>query len=631
MPALRARDLPLFWKLLLPFLALIVIFGSVGAFLIVRDLSERAQDALDQDLARRSFEARSLAHDRELYLVESANFATNIQGMPSAVLARDRHLTETLLGSVLALKGDVNLLVATDAQGEGLVELRRADPTAKPEGGAGGQWAGNPFIAEALRDTTGERRAGFVRDGDATLLAIAAPICPATAGCAAGVAGVAVVGVSVDRVVADADGASRLGGRKGSTALYDADGLLLAGSGPVTPNAPKLRDDGRLVRLRSHVEGTDVAALYVPFAVQGRRVGTLSVGVSTEAAFDSVRGTGERLGVIVLVVMLGVIAVGYLLSRSILAQLRPLVATNRALGHGDLTARAPVVSNDELGELASGVNQMAEQLEALYGSLELRVAQRTDEIQRLLQDRTEFFAAVSHDLRTPLAVIRSQAMMMRSGKFGDHSPIEVAETIIASSNQLLTLINELLELSKAEAGRLDLDLEPVRLKDVVKDLRRTIDGLGQAGDLKVTISIPKDLPPVLADARRLREILLNLVDNAVKYTPPGGKVAVAAALADGMVAVFVHDNGLGIPADASDKVFEPFYRVKGNQPQRGQASTGLGLALTKRFVEAQGGEISFESTAGAGSTFVFTLRPVVPEEATPQRSRGRHQTAESSS
>jgi signal transduction histidine kinase len=608
----------LFWKLLLPFLALIVIFGSLGAFFIVRDLSARAQDALDQDLARRSFEARSVAHDRELYLVESANFATNIQGMPSAVAAGDGERARTLLGSVLALKGDVNLLVAADRTGRGLVELRRPSSAGKPVVASGSRWAASPFVAQTLRDASGQRRAGFVKDHGQTMLVIAAPICPVAGTCRPAPIGVALVGISTDQLVSDAAGASRLGDRgRGGAAIYDPTGRMLATSGMVMATPPRLPSDGRLLRRRSRAGGgIDIATLYAPFDVQGQRVGTLAVSVPSGPAFASVRGTAERLGAIVLLVMLGVIGVGAVLSRSIMAQLRPLVAMNRALGSGDLSARTPVVSNDELGELAGGVNQMAEQLEALYDTLELRVAQRTDEIERLLQDRTDFFASVSHDLRTPLAVIRSQAMMLRSRKFGDRSPLEVAETIVASSNQLLALINELLELSKAEAGRLDLDLEEVQLKNVVKDLRRTIDGLAQAGGLKVTVSVPRDLPPVLADARRLREILLNLVDNAVKYTPAGGKVAVAAALANDEVTVFVHDNGIGIPADARDKLFEPFYRVKGNQPQRGQASTGLGLALTKRFVEAQGGEISFESSPGGGTTFVFTLRVFAAGQAT---------------
>ncbi|HVE93986.1 MAG TPA: HAMP domain-containing sensor histidine kinase [Acidimicrobiales bacterium] len=607
----RVRDLPLFWKLLLPFLALIVIFGSLGAYFIVRDLSVSAQEALDRDLARRSFEARSMAHDRELYLVESANFATNIQGMGDAIARRDRRAVETLLGSVLALKTDVTLLVATDAAGVAIAELRRVSSKSQTEARHGGRWNTHEFVKTALGDVGGARRAGFVNEADQHLLAIAAPICPNPARCDDGARGVAIVGLSIDRLTAEAAGNSGLGDRsRAGAAIYGADGRLLARSGLASDTtAPAAPGDGRLVRRLGRSGDLEVATLYGPLEVQGERVGTLAATVPADTVNASVRSTAQRLGLITLLVMLGVIGIGALLSRSILAQLRPLVATNRALGHGDLSARAPVVSNDELGEVARGVNQMADQLQALYETLELRVAQRTEEVHRLLKERTEFFAAVSHDLRTPLAVIRSQTMMMLNPKFADQPPEEVAKTILASSEQLLSLINDLLELSKAEAGRLDVDLDEVRLKDVVKDLRRTIEGLAQAGALKVSINVARDVPTVSADARRLREIVLNLVDNAVKYTPPGGKVELSAAAEDGEVVVRVRDHGIGIPEEARDRIFEPFYRVKGNDPQRGQASTGLGLALTKRFVEAQGGTIYFESAPGGGTTFAFTLKP----------------------
>ncbi|HUQ40828.1 MAG TPA: hypothetical protein VM030_11810, partial [Acidimicrobiales bacterium] len=205
MAVTRVRDLPLFWKLLLPFLGLIVLFGSLGAFLIVRNLSVRAQDALDQDLARRSFEARSIARDRELYLVESANFATNIQGMADAVGRSDRAAVETLLGSVLALKTDVTLLVATDDLGVGIVELRRTAGR-EPASSGGGQWAANRFVADALRSKAATRRAGVIRDGGVPMLVIAAPICEAADGCT--VRGVAIVGIGIERLADDAAGKS---------------------------------------------------------------------------------------------------------------------------------------------------------------------------------------------------------------------------------------------------------------------------------------------------------------------------------------------------------------------------------------------------------------------------------------
>ncbi|MGH2830534.1 MAG: sensor histidine kinase, partial [Actinomycetota bacterium] len=128
--------------------------------------------------------------------------------------------------------------------------------------------------------------------------------------------------------------------------------------------------------------------------------------------------------------------------------------------------------------------------------------------------------------------------------------------------------------------------------------------------VRAKIRVPKDLPPVLADPRRLREILLNLVDNAVKYTPEGGTVEISAHALDGAVAIAVADTGIGIPPGTGDRVFEPFFRAEGVRTQQGQASSGLGLAVVKRLVEAHGGRIDYESAPGAGTTFTFTVPTV---------------------
>lgn len=611
----RVRDLPLFWKLLLPFLTLIIIFGALGAFLIVRDLAQRAQASLDQDLARRSFEARSLAHDRELYLAESTNFATGIQGMAGAIRARDAHAVERLLGSVLALKADVGLLVATGRDGVAIKELRQAGErsTAKPQIGAGTRW-NQAFVMAALSDGAAGRHAGFVQDGARTFIAIAGPVCAAATG-ACDVVGAAIVGLPIDQLAKDAVGkvTPARGGETGGAAIFDQRGQLLAAAGMEGPPVSPFEGD-RLLRRNARVRGRNVTTLYSPLEIQGQRVGMLAVTVPSDGAFAAVRGTAVSLGLIALAVMAGIVAVGAILSRFILAQLRPLVATNRALGRGDLTARAPVVSGDELGELARGVNQMAEQLAASYETLEMRVTQRTEEVRRLLSERTEFFAAVSHDLRTPLAVIRSQAIMMQDPKYADRNPAVTMKAIVESADQLLQLINELLELARAEAGRLEVDVRPVKIRDVLKEIRATIDGLAHAGDLRVRISIPRDIPRILADPRRLREILVNLVDNAVKYTPAGGTIDVTAAALNGSVTIEVSDSGVGIPVEDHEKIFEPFFRVKGNEPQRGQPSTGLGLALTKRLVKAQGGTVSLRSKPGSGTTITLTF-PAVSESA----------------
>jgi signal transduction histidine kinase len=264
---------------------------------------------------------------------------------------------------------------------------------------------------------------------------------------------------------------------------------------------------------------------------------------------------------------------------------------------------------------------MAEQLQASHETLELRVRQRTEEVQRLLKERTQFFASVSHEFRTPLAVILGQVNMLRDADFRKRNSPRSLETIQESSEQLLSLIDDLLAAARAEAGQLDVRMESVRLTDVIAGVRRTLEGLAHSGEHDLTIDVPKQLAAVHADPARLREILLNLVDNSVKYTPAGGLIEVSATNGNGMISVSVRDNGPGIPKRLTKKIFQPFAQVPGTSTQRGQSSSGLGLALTKRLVEAQGGTVWFDSTKGAGTTFVFTL-PLADEQP-PTRGKGK--------
>ncbi len=442
------------------------------------------------------------------------------------------------------------------------------------------------------------------------MLSVAGAICSRIDPCTP--VGVAVVGIGADELAAEA--ATKLAtaapdSRSGVT-FYDAAGRLVASTG--LDGASQAGTDlsrAGLVRRTGRSGAQEIATLFAPLDVQGIRQGTIAVSAPTAKAFASVRGAGVRLALVLLAGLVGIVAIGIVLTRFILSQVRPLVATNRALGSGDLSARAPVLGRDELGELALGVNQMAEQLEANVETLELRVQQRTEEVRRLLRERTEFFAALSHEFRTPLAVILRQADLLldprtkKTGRWASQSGSMLKD----SGQQLLLLINDILDLAKAEAGGLDVNLEEVRLAEAVNDLRRTISGLAKGSGLSMSIKVPTDLPAVRADRARLREIILNLVDNAVKYTPEGGRVELSAAARNGNVVVSVSDTGVGIPAEARENMFEPFYRVKGIAAQRGQASSGLGLALTRRLVEAQGGKINYESETGAGSTFTFTL------------------------
>jgi signal transduction histidine kinase len=620
-PAVRFRSLPLFWKVLVPFLLLILLLGVLGSFVIVRDLTSNAQARLSQDLLRSSLEARSAIHDRELYLLESASFAANLQGMAEATGSNDDERISKLLQSVLALKTDLDLLVVANRIGIGLAEFRKGE-AGQAGLSAGTEWAAQPFVGRVLDDPKGRRVAGFVNAGSHPLMAIAAPICSGSQDCAA--VGVVIVAVNVDRLIANeaSDTSAAAGAPEAGMVIYDEAGGELARAGIVPRYKPPTISGRSLIRRNETGGSTEISTLYAPLEIQGQRAGTVAVSLPTDPAFASVRGAGIRLALFLLAAMAGIVAIGAMLSRFIMAQVRPLLETSRALGRGDLSARAPVVADDELSELARDVNQMAEQLEASYETLELRVTERTEEVQRLLRERTDLFTALSHEFRTPLAVITRYLEMMIDPSYPKKPrwSSEAGRVMKDSTDQLLVLINDILDLAKTEAGHIDIALEDVALPGFLARLRKTIEGLASAGSLHVRIDVPKDLPLVRADGARLREIVLNLVDNAAKYTPTGGRIEVSVRARNDVVEVSVADTGLGIPEEVRDRIFEPFYRVDGRRPLKGQFSTGLGLALTKRLVEAQGGQIWFEGRPEGGTTFTFTL---VPVSVTPLPRKGR--------
>jgi len=599
------RNLPLFWQLLVPFLALMVIFGAFGVFVIARDLASRADNTLEQDLGRRSVDAHALLRDRELFLLESANLAANLEGMAAAVKAGNAQTAARLLQSVMALKPDLRLVAVTDQSGTGLVEFTRTAESTDSSFGKGTNWSSTEFIGSRLNDPDGKKGSGFVDHGGETLLAIAAPICSTPTGCSS--VGIAIVGITTTQLVdaASSPGEGETERSNPGVALFDDSERLLASSGVVSTAALANAGDVPVVE---RVGSAEIMTMHSGYEVQGQRLGTLAVSIPTAPVASTVRGAAIRLAVVVLLAMIGVVVVGAALSRKILRKVSSLLETNRAIGRGDLSARAQVDSEDELGELARGVNQMAEQLEASYQTLELRVAERTEEVQRLLKERTEFFASLSHELRTPLAVILGEVKLMHTRQLDNPNWVrDTAHKLGYTAEQLLGLVNEVLDLARAETGRLEIHPAPLHLPELIEELRPTMDGLARAGDLDLQVRVPARLPKVPADRARLRDVILNLVDNAVKYTPEGGKVELTAAARNGKVEISVSDTGVGIPAEAKPFLFEPFYRVPGVAPQRGRPSSGLGLAMARRLIEAHGGTISVESEPGAGSKFTVRL------------------------
>lgn len=221
--------------------------------------------------------------------------------------------------------------------------------------------------------------------------------------------------------------------------------------------------------------------------------------------------------------------------------------------------------------------------------------------------RQDFVANVSHELRTPVASIKGYTETLLEGAMDDRKNAQDFLRIIHSdSERLAKIIDDLLELSRIESGALKMSLKPCRMGSVVRQALSSIKKQAGSRSLGIETSIPENLPDVLADEARLFQVLLNLMDNAVKYNKEGGKIIVSAADKDRFIEVRISDTGVGIPAKDLPRIFERFYRVD-KARSRELGGTGLGLAIVKHIVQAHGGDISVESVLDRGSTFSFTI------------------------
>jgi two-component system, OmpR family, phosphate regulon sensor histidine kinase PhoR len=229
------------------------------------------------------------------------------------------------------------------------------------------------------------------------------------------------------------------------------------------------------------------------------------------------------------------------------------------------------------------------------------------ELKRLEQVRREFVANVSHELRTPLTAIKGYAETLRNGGLRD--PARAAEfvgVIQRHAERLRALIEDLLDLAAVEQGEARLALAPTPLRETVAQAETVIRPAAEARSQTLAIEIPAGTPDALADRDRLAQVLINLLDNAVKFTPERGRVTVSASAAGGRVTLAVQDNGVGIPPADLGRIFERFYRVDRSRDRR-EGGTGLGLAIAKHLVQAMGGTIEVESRQGSGTTFRVTL------------------------
>jgi signal transduction histidine kinase len=214
---------------------------------------------------------------------------------------------------------------------------------------------------------------------------------------------------------------------------------------------------------------------------------------------------------------------------------------------------------------------------------------------------------MSHELRTPLNAIIGFSQLLRERMFGElnEKQEEYLDDILSSGNHLLSLINDVLDLSKVEAGQVELEIAPFSLREALERGVVIVRERAMKDGVRVALAPVNGVDIVTGDERRIRQVIFNLLSNAVKFTPAGGSVDVRAAQVDGEVRVSVADTGPGLAAEDHKRIFEEFQQAEAGIEQ--QEGTGLGLALSKRLVELHGGRIWVDSELGKGSTFVFTL------------------------
>ena len=292
----------------------------------------------------------------------------------------------------------------------------------------------------------------------------------------------------------------------------------------------------------------------------------------------------------------------------------PLLREDSLVGGLVLCRKAPGVFAAETVDL---LQTLANQSVLAIENAELfeEIERKGEQLAVASRHKSEFLANMSHELRTPMNAILGFTELIRDGVYGEVSPKITAmlERIQANGRHLLGLINDVLDLSKIEAGQLKLEAADYALRDVVQTVQATTESLAAAKKLKLRIELPDVLPPARGDERRIAQVLLNLVGNAIKFTE-AGEVSVSVALDETTFEIAVTDTGPGIPVDQQQKIFEEFHQVDSSST-RHKGGTGLGLAISKRIVELHGGKIWVESEPGRGSSFRFEIPIQVKQRA----------------
>jgi two-component system phosphate regulon sensor histidine kinase PhoR len=264
----------------------------------------------------------------------------------------------------------------------------------------------------------------------------------------------------------------------------------------------------------------------------------------------------------------------------------------------------------EAGRWGSFLQAIATPLQDAGPQACLVVLQDLTRVRRLETVRRDFISNISHELRTPLASLKALVDTLRDGALEDPPAAQrFLDRMETEVDALTQMVRELLELARIESGQVPFQLEQVTVAEIVSPSVERLRPQAERAKLQLTVELPPDLPPILADTERMQQVITNLVHNSIKFTPPGGAVTISATASGDEIVISVHDTGVGIPADDLPRIFERFYKA---DRARSGGGTGLGLAIAKHIVQAHKGRLWVESREGKESTFYVALPVLRP-------------------
>jgi signal transduction histidine kinase len=343
--------------------------------------------------------------------------------------------------------------------------------------------------------------------------------------------------------------------------------------------------------IRAAIDADNDLAERTASLAERTKVETAALVTANRSAYASSRNLFVAVSAASVVLAL---ALGFVLSWSLIRPIQRTEARLSEISAGDFSRRLDVPNRDELGSLAENVNQMNDELRRLYGELE--AASR---------HKSEFLATMSHELRTPLNAIIGFSEVLHEEMFGEinQRQREYLRDVLEAARHLLALINDVLDLSKVEAGRMELDLSGVSLAETLRSGVTMHAERASRGGVALGLALDDGELQVEADERKLRQVVFNLLSNAIRFTPEGGRVDVRARLVGDAAEVTVFDTGPGVAAEERELIFDEFRQGRVARSD----GTGLGLPIARRFIELHGGRLWVESGPGEGSTFTFTL------------------------